>query len=225
MNSSKALRHATAHSRFQITTDGFAPYRSAIRRRCRPLRLRPTHQGLSRPARWRKRYSPAEVHPRRWSQSWATRPRAHLHFDRGANQSKYHEDGTSSITRLTNAFSKKWENHWAAVAFWFAGTTLARPQVASHDSRDGCGNCGSHLERAGTVGGGMSDRICLMPWYKVTLTHEDIAARKGMALQDAFAEFFVAFGAPEKVPGCLETQHPGFTNTISRLRQQSSLCP
>src|SRR6266404_6118187 len=24
------------------------------------------------------------------------------------------------FTRLTNAFSKKWENHWAAVTLWFA---------------------------------------------------------------------------------------------------------
>ena len=26
---------------------------------------------------------------------------------------------TRRFTRLTNAFSKKWENHWAAVAVWF----------------------------------------------------------------------------------------------------------
>ncbi len=28
--------------------------------------------------------------------------------------------GTLRFTRLTNAFSRKWENHWAAVALWFA---------------------------------------------------------------------------------------------------------
>ncbi len=28
--------------------------------------------------------------------------------------------GTRRFTRLTNGFSKKWENHWAAVACWFA---------------------------------------------------------------------------------------------------------
>ena len=26
--------------------------------------------------------------------------------------------GIRRFTRLTNAFSKKWENHWAAVALW-----------------------------------------------------------------------------------------------------------
>jgi len=35
-----------------------------------------------------------------------------------------------------------------------------------------------------------------MAWYKVTLSHEDIAARKHIALQDAFTKFFTAFCAP-----------------------------
>jgi hypothetical protein len=30
------------------------------------------------------------------------------------------------FTRLTNAFSKKWENHWAAVALWFAFYSFCR---------------------------------------------------------------------------------------------------
>ena len=30
------------------------------------------------------------------------------------------------FTRLTNAFSKKWENHWAAVALWFAFYNFCR---------------------------------------------------------------------------------------------------
>ncbi len=30
------------------------------------------------------------------------------------------------FTRLTNAFSKKWENHWAAVACWFAFYNFCR---------------------------------------------------------------------------------------------------
>jgi len=27
--------------------------------------------------------------------------------------------GMRRFTRLTNAFSKKWENHWAAVSIWY----------------------------------------------------------------------------------------------------------
>jgi hypothetical protein len=30
------------------------------------------------------------------------------------------------FTRLTNAFSKTWENHWAAVACWFAFYNFCR---------------------------------------------------------------------------------------------------
>src|SRR4029077_15999337 len=34
--------------------------------------------------------------------------------------------GTRRFTRLTNAFSKKWENHWAAIACWFAFYNFCR---------------------------------------------------------------------------------------------------
>ena len=34
--------------------------------------------------------------------------------------------GTRRFTKLTNAFSKKWENHWAAVACWFAFYNFCR---------------------------------------------------------------------------------------------------
>jgi hypothetical protein len=36
-----------------------------------------------------------------------------------------------------------------------------------------------------------------MPWYKVTLSHEDIAVRRGITLQESFADLFVAYGAPK----------------------------
>ena len=34
--------------------------------------------------------------------------------------------GTRRFTRLTNAFSKKWENHWAAVSTWFVFYNFCR---------------------------------------------------------------------------------------------------
>jgi hypothetical protein len=34
--------------------------------------------------------------------------------------------GTRRFTGLTNAFSKKWENHWAALALWFAWYNFSR---------------------------------------------------------------------------------------------------
>ncbi len=59
----EGIRHATAHSRFQITTDGFAPYRSAITTtlhdRCDFAQLIKVYRAA--PSEGEGRYSPAEV--------------------------------------------------------------------------------------------------------------------------------------------------------------------
>ena len=34
--------------------------------------------------------------------------------------------GTRRFTRLTNAFSKKWENHWAAMSLWYTFYNFCR---------------------------------------------------------------------------------------------------
>jgi len=45
---------------------------------------------------------------------------------------------TACFTRLTNAFSKTWENHWAAVAVWFGFYNfLPGSQVAQDHTRTG----------------------------------------------------------------------------------------
>jgi hypothetical protein len=49
----------------------------------------------------------------------------------------------------------------------------------------------------GKAGGWRSDRICFMPWYRVTLNHQDIAGRKHIAMQRAFEAVFAATGAPK----------------------------
>jgi transposase-like protein/IS1 family transposase len=117
----EGLRHATARTPFQITTDGFAPYRSAI--------TTTLHDRLTGFAQLIKvyrasqegeaRYSPAEVQsvevvpvygqpdPERICTSIVERSNLSTRM------------GLRRFTRLTNAFSKKWENHWAAVACWF----------------------------------------------------------------------------------------------------------
>jgi hypothetical protein len=38
--------------------------------------------------------------------------------------------GTRRLTRPTNAFSKKWENHWAAVPLWYAFYNFCRVHKA-----------------------------------------------------------------------------------------------
>ena len=123
----EGIRHATAHSRFQITTDGFKPYRSAITTtlhdRCDFAQLIKVYRAASE---GEGRYSPAEVQsvevipvmgrpdPERICTSIVERSNLSLRM------------GLRRFTRLTNGFSKKWENHWAAVATWFAFYNFCR---------------------------------------------------------------------------------------------------
>jgi IS1 family transposase len=123
----EGVRHATAHSRFQITTDGFGPYKSAISTtlhdRCDFAQLIKVYRS---PQDGEKRYSPAEVSaievvpvmgnpdPDRICTSIVERSNLSLRM------------GLRRFTRLTNAFSKKWENHWAAVAVWYCWYNFRR---------------------------------------------------------------------------------------------------
>jgi transposase-like protein/IS1 family transposase len=124
----EGIRHATSRSAFQITTDGFAAYKSAI--------TTTLHDRLTGFAQLIKvyraasegeaRYSPAEVasvetvpvfgqpDPQRICTSIVERSNLSTRMS------------NRRFTRLTNAFSKKWENHWAAVACWFAFYNFCR---------------------------------------------------------------------------------------------------
>lgn len=124
----EGLRHATATTPFQVTTDGFAPYRSAI-----TTTLHDRLTGFAQlikiyrtPQDGEKRYSPAEVasvevvpvygqpDPERICTSIVERSNLSLRM------------GVRRFTRLTNAFSKKWENHAAAIMLWFAYYNFCR---------------------------------------------------------------------------------------------------
>jgi transposase-like protein/IS1 family transposase len=122
----EGIRHATAGGKFQITTDGFAPYRSAISTtlhdRCDFAQLIKVYRA---PSEGEARYSPAEVasvevvpvcgqpDPERICTSIVERSNLSVRM------------GVRRFTRLTNAF-KKWENHWAAVVLWFAFYNFCR---------------------------------------------------------------------------------------------------
>lgn len=123
----EGIRHATARGQFQITTDGFSPYRSAITTtlhdRCDFAMLikvyRSSQDGEAR-------YSPAEVastevvpimgqpDPDRICTSIVERSNLSTRMS------------NRRFTRLTNAFSKRWENHWATVACWFTFYNFCR---------------------------------------------------------------------------------------------------
>lgn len=123
----EGIRHATAALPFQITTDGFKPYRSAITTtlhdRCDFAQLIKVYRA---PSEGEARYSPAEVasvevvpvmgqpDPDRICTSIVERSNLSVRM------------GIRRFTRLTNAFSKKWENHWAAVAVWFTFYNFCR---------------------------------------------------------------------------------------------------
>ncbi|MDP8981060.1 MAG: hypothetical protein M3O35_10760 [Acidobacteriota bacterium] len=123
----EGVRHATTGKHFQITTDGFAPYRSAITTtlhdRCDFAQLIKVYRA---PSDGEARYSPADVasvevvpvmgHPDPERICTSIVERSNLSTRMSVRR----------FTRLTNAFSKKWENHWAAVVVWFTFYNFCR---------------------------------------------------------------------------------------------------
>jgi len=124
----EGIRHATARTPFQITTDGFGPYRSAI--------TTTLHDRLTGFAQLIKvyhasqdgeaRYSPAEVQSVEVVPVFGQPDPERICTSIVERQNLSVRMGTRRFTRLTNAFSKKWENHWAAVACWFAFYNFCR---------------------------------------------------------------------------------------------------
>ena len=124
----EGLRLATSRTRFQITTDGFAPYRSAV-----TITLSDRITGFAQLIKVYRasqegeaRYSPAEVasvevvpvmgqpDPERICTSIVERSNLSTRMS------------LRRFTRLTNAFSKRWENHWAAVIVWYCWYNFGR---------------------------------------------------------------------------------------------------
>src|SRR5262249_20682703 len=123
----EGLRHAT-RGEFQITSDGHAAYCFAITTTL-PDRVTGFAQLIKvyrAPQSDEKRYSPAEVQsvevvpvmgqpdPERICTSIVERSNLSLRM------------GLRRFTRLTNGFSKKWENHAAAVMLWYCWYNFGR---------------------------------------------------------------------------------------------------
>lgn len=123
----EGLRLATSPQRFQITTDGFAPYRNAIDYTLSDrVDFAQLIKVYAAPREGEARYSPADVvdteavpvlgdpDPKRICTSIVERQNLTMRMQ------------IRRLTRLTNAFSKKWENLWAALCLHFAYYNFCR---------------------------------------------------------------------------------------------------
>jgi IS1 family transposase len=121
------LRYATADSRFQFTTDGFRPYVDA------------THMILGNrvdfaqlikvygtPREGEQRYSPGEVVEAVPVRIYGSPDPTRICTSHIERQNLTIRMGMRRMTRLTNGFSKKWENLEAAYSLWFAYYNFCR---------------------------------------------------------------------------------------------------
>ena len=121
------LRAATAPQRFQISTDGFVPYLSAVKTtlsdRCDFAQLIKVY--VSDPE-GQRRYSPPDVtHLERVPVMGNPDP-AKIFTSHVERQNLTIRMCMRRLTRLTNAFSKKWDNLWAAYCLHFGWYNFCR---------------------------------------------------------------------------------------------------
>jgi IS1 family transposase len=123
----KVRRATSPESRFQLTTDGFSAYLPAVDEmlmdRCDYGQLVKTY---GQPQENERRYSPAEctgTYKTRISEDPDESRICTSHVER---QNLTMRLQIRRLTRLTNAFSKKFENHRAAIALHFAYYNFAR---------------------------------------------------------------------------------------------------
>jgi IS1 family transposase len=117
----EGLRAATAPNPFQVTTDGFQPYISAIEI---TLSDRVDYAQLIKvyaaPREGEQRYSPADVVGALPRPVLGSPDRDRICTSHVERQNLTMRMQIRRLTRLTNGFSKKWENLRAALALHFA---------------------------------------------------------------------------------------------------------
>ena len=121
------LAVATSKDRYQLTSDGFSPYKPAVksflRGRVNFAQLVKVY-GTSREGE--QRYSPAEVVDAVPTIVFGNPDRDRICTSHIERQNLSIRMGMRRMTRLTTAFSKKWENLDAAYALWFAFYNFCR---------------------------------------------------------------------------------------------------
>jgi transposase-like protein/IS1 family transposase len=123
----EGLRHATANQNFQVSTDGFAAYVSAIDN---TLSDRVDFAQLIKVYRatpeGERRYSPAEVVSTEVVPVVGSPDPARICTSHVERQNLTMRMQIRRFTRLTNGFSKKFENHWAALSLYFGYYNFCR---------------------------------------------------------------------------------------------------
>ncbi|MGD0046715.1 MAG: IS1 family transposase [Bryobacteraceae bacterium] len=124
----EGLRAATSPQHFQLTADGFQPYVSAITTtlsdRCDFAQLIKVY--AEAPKEDRRRYSPADVTHAEKVPVMGNPDPAKICTSHVERQNLTIRMSMRRLTRLTNAFSKKWENLWAAYCVHFAYYNFCR---------------------------------------------------------------------------------------------------
>jgi len=124
----EGLRHATSgKQRFQITTDGFQPYVSAITTTLSDRCDYAMHiKVYGQPEDGERRYSPAEVVSSEKVPVMGNPEKKRICTSHIERQNLTIRMQMRRMTRLTNAFSKKWDNLWSAYCLWFAFYNFCR---------------------------------------------------------------------------------------------------
>jgi len=123
----EGLRLATAPQPFQLTADGFPAYHfdieSALSDRVDLSQLIKVYRATPEGER---RYSPAEVVSTEVVPVIGQPDPARICTSHVERQNLTMRMSIRRFTRLTNGFSKKWENHWAALALYFGYYNFCR---------------------------------------------------------------------------------------------------
>ena len=121
------LAYATSKDRYQLTTDGFGPYVSAVKMLLKDrVDFAQLIKVYGTPRDGEQRYSPAEVVDSVPVEIMGRPVRDRICTSYVERQNLSIRMGMRRLTRLTNGFSKKWENLEAAYALWFAYYNFCR---------------------------------------------------------------------------------------------------
>lgn len=122
----EGLRAATAPVQFQITTDGFRPYVSAITTTLHDRADFAMQIKVYANSKDEHRYSPGDVVATEEVPVMGNPDTRRISTSHVERQNLTIRMCVRRLTRLTNAFSKKWENLWAAYCLHFAYYNFCR---------------------------------------------------------------------------------------------------